>query len=86
MFAGNWRRSPVSNCSGARFIFFPHISNGKQDSRERRQIVPVRGGRLQVGDSALLIRGQTAHRRIQRTGAAMLPMMYLLKPVATSAS
>ena len=72
-------RSATARARG--LIFLAHVGDRQQDAREWREIVSVLGGGLQIGDAALLVGGKPPMRRIQRTGAAMLPMMYLLNPV-----
>ena len=86
VFAGNSRCKSGQQLQCPGLIFFPHIGNRQQDSRERREIMSVLGRGLQVGDSTLLVGRQSTHAKNPAHRGAMLPMMYLLKPVASSAS
>lgn len=64
------------------FVLLPNISDCQQDARKRREIVAALSRQLQVSDSLLLVTGDAPNRTSQRMGAAMLPIMYWLTPVA----
>src|ERR1700733_8978512 len=64
---------------GPLLIFASHVRDCQQNSGKWRQIMAALSRQPQVRNAALLIPRQP-------TGADMLPRMYLLKPVASSAS
>jgi len=71
---------------GAAIVLVADISNGQQDAREWTQIAPMVGVICNSTIPCFLSPETPPSRNTQRNGAAMLPMMYLLKPVATRAS